>query len=128
MHLPDAGDDFLAILCAVQQPRPGLQDAAIDSQEVQIAVLIGGNLEKQGRHRVVGVGTSLDLLVAFGVRVSDDGGDLGRGRQVGYDRIQESADAYVLQRRSAQHRMHPPGDRGPADRRDDVVRGYLLFV
>ena len=58
VHLPQPGYVLLLALRAVGHPRSGFESAAVNPDEIQIAVAVGGNLEHQRAERFVRVGLS----------------------------------------------------------------------
>ena len=104
---PDLIDEFLLAGAGVEQPGAGLERAAIHPHEIQVAVLVGDDLEGQRGDGLVGVGLA-DLLFVrlFGVGVRAlDGAAVPAGREVVDHPVQQRLHAHAVQARPAEHRL-----------------------
>src|SRR5262245_1496782 len=117
VHPVDLADPLAALLGRIEDLGAGLEATGVDPDVGQLAeVRVSHDLEGQRgeRLRLAGLADHDGLLVTH--RVSLDGGDVGRRRQVGDHCVQQRLDALVLERGAAQHRRQLVADRGATDR------------
>ena len=113
MHLVHAGDPFLGPLRRVDDGVAGLQRAAVDPDEGQVAELVVDDLEGEpgeGAGRVGRDDLALGGFVLALLRRDLDAGHLGRARQVVDHRVQQRLHALVLEGGAAEHRAELTGD------------------
>ena len=88
MHLPYAGNVFLLILRAVEDSRTGFEMPAVNANKIQVAVLVGNNLEYQRRKRLIDVGFASEFLITLEALMAFDGRNIQRAWQVGNDCVE----------------------------------------
>jgi hypothetical protein len=100
VHLKDSSDVFPLASVDVQSPGTGFEGALIDSEKVQVAVDVAGDLEgegDEGSFRVALDGYFLLLVVGL---MRDDIGSIEWRGQIRQDGVEQSLDAYVLECRA----------------------------
>ena len=125
VHLKDASDPLRAALDGVVDPVSGLQDPRIHAEEREGSdVRVGGDLEREGRERLVIGGAALFLRLARVHGPADRGYFVGRRKEFD-DGVQERLDALVLECRAAQHGHHFVGQGPDSQAAADLVRRQL---
>jgi hypothetical protein len=126
VHPQQPSDALLLPLGRVVDVRPAPQHAGVDAHVDELAAVpVGHDLEGQRGHPVrLLVGGPLDrIALEIG---PDHRGQVDRGRQVVDDRVEETLDAAVLERRAADDGDDVAPQRGRADRGLELVDADLL--
>ena len=125
VELDDATDALPLVLARVVDVGAGLELAAVDTEEGQLAHEgIGGDLEGQRREGLLVVDGAGDL-VALHVRARD-GRHVERAGQVVHDRVEHGLDALVLEGRAREHRHDAVLERAQAQAVANLVGLELL--
>ncbi|GAD09533.1 hypothetical 66.3 kda protein in hag2 5'region [Gluconobacter frateurii NBRC 103465] len=115
MHLEHAADAFLVTLRRVQDRVTSVQNATVDANEGQRAVLVGDDLERKASKLSVWINRNdwQEVLVnLFAFRRSDaDAFNFVRSRQVVDNGIEQRLNALVLKRGTTHDRTELTGDR-----------------
>ena len=128
MHLNDLGDAFALARRHVENHFTSLQSPGIDAEETKATDEgIGGNLERQGAERLLGVGLA-DLFL-FGLRIDTlHVVDVQGAGQVVDDGVKQGLHALVLERRATHHGANAKVKRSLADLADDFFGGDAVGV
>ena len=128
MHLNDLGDAFALACRHVEDHLTSLQSPGIDAEETKTTdKRIGGNLERQGAERLLGVGLADFLL--FGLRIDTlHVVDVQGAGQVVDDGVKQGLHALVLERRATHHGANAKVKRSLADLADDFFGGDAVGV
>ena len=94
--------------------------------ESQPAILIGNNLEDQGRQRLIVIGVAQKFAAVLGM-LAFDRRNIQRRGQKRHHHVEQGLHAFVLQGGSTHHRMQDAGDRSPAQRRNDLFIADVFF-
>mmetsp|Transcript_17040 Transcript_17040/g.30531 ORF Transcript_17040/g.30531 Transcript_17040/m.30531 type:complete len:528 (-) Transcript_17040:940-2523(-) len=122
VHENHTADALFLVLDRVDDLVSALEHTGVDTGEGEGSdVRIGGDLEREGRERLVVAADAHGLLSVLGFSL--DGFDLGRGRQVVDDGVEQRLHALVLESSSEEDRHESEIERSLAD---ELLEGCLI--
>ncbi len=124
MHLEKTGNTFLLSRTWIVYIRSCFNLARVYAEEAQTSHIgVGGNLESQGTHGFIGIGMAQQHLLRV-IRVGTrDRFRIGRTRQISTHGIKQCLHPFILERRSADHRINLHRQRSLSDRSSDILPG-----
>ena len=127
VHLEDLPDALLLALGRVDDLAAAVEVTRVHADVGEATEeRVNGDLEREGRERLLRVGVTLDDLLLVARVAGLDGADVERVRQVVDDRVEHRLNAAVLERGATEHRVDLARDGELADGGLDLGDRQLL--